>query len=159
MAAKSDVFQRYKRGTHDEECWVWLGAWAGRERHRRPVFTCDGVRIAAYRAVYELVYGGVLSSEQMVLHSCDKGAWPTGCGNPKHLSIGDNRANVDDRLLRERHGLSHSVVRNIRKLLSLGRTQQSIADIYGVSRETVSAINAGRTYQHIKDEDNGNGQG
>ena len=154
MAAKTDVFQRYKRGSTEDECWIWLGSWSGRERHRRPVFTCEGVRVAAYRAVYELVYGAILTPDTMVLHSCDKGAWPVGCGNPKHLRLGDNAANVDDRLVRERHGLSHSVVKNIRKLLEQGRTQEAVADLYGVSRETVSAIATGRTYKHVKDESN-----
>jgi hypothetical protein len=90
----------------------------------------------------------------MVLHSCDKGSWPVGCGNPLHLRLGDNAANVDDRLTRERHGLSHSVVRNIRKLIEQGRKHQDIADLYGVSRETITAINVGQTYKHVKDDDN-----
>ena len=50
---------------------------------------------------------------------------------------------------RERHGLPATVVRAIRRLLSEGQTQQSVADLYGVSREAISAINTGRSRSYV----------
>lgn len=146
-----DVFKLYDMTKATTECWVWKGAWGGRTTGKRPYFMCDGHRTMAYRVVYNLVNGVTLTPEQLLLHSCDNGSWPIGCGNPQHLRIGTTKENADDRVTRQRHGLSHSVVRSIRKLLAAGRTQQQIADLYEVSRETVSAIATGRTYQQVKD--------
>jgi DNA-binding XRE family transcriptional regulator len=54
---------------------------------------------------------------------------------------------MDDMKRRERHGLPGTAVRAIRRLLDQGDTQQSIADKFGVSRETISAIATGRVYK------------
>ena len=59
---------------------------------------------------------------------------------------------MDDMKQRQRHGLTHHAVRAIRRLLATGHTQQEIADNFGVSRETVSAIANDRLYQHVKDD-------
>ena len=136
-----------------EKCWPWKGTWGGRDRDKRPYFHCEGARWLAYRLVFVLATGTTLSTEQHILHDCDAGSWPTGCCNPKHLRASNNRTNVDDRLLRERHGLSHAVVKNIRRLLQAGKqTQADIAELYGISREAVSAIATQRTYAHVKDD-------
>ena len=149
-----DVFKHYNMDVEPDECWQWKGTWGGRDRDKRPYITCGGTRSIAYRLVYTLASGEQLTQEQNILHSCDNGGWPIGCGNPAHLTVGTNRQNVNDRLLRQRHGLSHSVVNNIRKLLAKGdNTHAQIADVYGVSRETVTAIANNRTYQYVKDED------
>jgi DNA-binding XRE family transcriptional regulator len=147
----TDVFKLYDMSQTTTECWVWRGAWGGRPTGKRPYFMCDGVRTMAYRVVYGLVNGTTLTPDQSLLHSCDNGAWPIGCGNPQHLRVGTTRENANDRVERQRHGLPHSVVQAIRKLLAQGQTQLAIAELYGVSRETISAIATGRTYQQVKD--------
>lgn len=134
------------------ECWAWLGAWGGRSRDRRPYFMADGRRTMAYRWVWELVSGTPIPDGMMVLHSCDNGGYPVGCCNPHHMRLGGVQENADDMTERQRHGLPHNVVRAIRTLLSEGRTQASIASLYGVSRETVSAIATQRVYSHVRGE-------
>jgi len=129
-----------------DECWPWLGTWGGRSRDRRPYFMSDGRRTMAYRWVYELVHGDPIPDDRMVLHSCDNGGWPIGCCNPAHMRLGDKQDNSNDMTDRQRHGLPGTVVHAIRSLLEMGRTQQSIADLYGISRETVSAIATQRVY-------------
>jgi len=63
---------------------------------------------------------------------------------------------MDDMTSRDRHGLPKTARNGIRRLLSEGRTQQEIADLYGVSRETVSAIATGRVYKRDNtDEEEG----
>ena len=139
-----------------DECWPWLGPSGGRDRDPRPYFTCGGVRWIAYRLVYTLVHGVTLRRDQLLLHSCDKGAMPptgVGCCNPHHVSIGTEKQNADDMTSRQRHGLPHSVVKAIRRLIESGRTQEQIAELYGVSRETISAIKNERVYTHITHED------
>ena len=125
----------------------------GRPRDPRPYFQSNGRRTQAYRVVYELVHGVTLHKTQLVLHSCDRGGAPVGCCNPKHMSIGTERKNAAEMVQRERYGLPHMVVRNIRRLLAADRPQAEIAELYGVSRETVSAIATGRTYKVVGDED------
>lgn len=130
-----------------DHCWRWLGAWGGRARDRRPYFMADGKRTMAYRWVWQLVMGTDIPTGQMILHSCDNGGWPIGCCNPAHLSVGDNQTNMDEMKQRERHGLPATAVAAIRRLLERGETQQVIADRFGISRETVSAIATGRVYK------------
>jgi hypothetical protein len=97
------------------------------------------------------VHGVSLDSGQLILHSCDNGDWPIGCCNPSHLRVGTSQENTNDMMTRQRHGLPHMVVRNIRRLLSEGRSQSEVAELYGVSRETVSAINSKRIYRQLTD--------
>jgi len=144
----TDVF-KYIDMRGADECWQWSGAWGGRSRDRRPYFMVDGKRTMAYRWVYELVSGEAVPSTQMILHSCDNGGYPIGCCNPAHMRLGGNQENMDDMKTRQRHGLPHNVVRAIRTLLSEGRTQAEIARLYGVSRETISAIATQRVYGHV----------
>lgn len=141
-----DVFQLIEmRGPDD--CWRWLGAWGGRSRDRRPYFMARGERTMAYRWVWRLVNGADIPDGQMILHSCDNGGYPIGCCNPRHLSLGVHAENMRDMTERQRHGLPATAVTAIRRLLERGDTQQSIAEKFGVSRETVSAIATGRVYR------------
>lgn len=149
---KVDVFTLYDMSGGPDDCWPWRGAWGGRDRALRPYFQFGGKRMLSYRAVYELVHGVTLTSDQLLRHSCDHGDHPVGCGNPKHLSIGTNSQNMQDMKERQRHGLPHSVVRAIRKLLANGRTQEEVAELYGISPSTVSAINNKVVYDHVTDE-------
>lgn len=144
----ADVFRYYRIGA-DDECWEWTGPWGGQEREKRPYFMAARRRQIAYRWVYELVNGVHLEPSQLVLHSCDNGGYPCGCGNPQHLRLGTVRDNSDDMMKRERHGLPKTAVRAIRVLIAEGRTQQEIAALYGVSRETISAIATGRVYKSV----------
>lgn len=146
-----DVFKFIDmRGTDD--CHHWLGTWGGRARDKRPYFMAGYRRMVAYRWVYELVHGVILAPDQSILHSCDNGGWPVGCCNPEHIRLGTHDENMTDMKLRERHGLPATVVKAIRTLLSQGRTQAEIATLYGVSRETISALATGRVYGHVQDD-------
>lgn len=52
----------------------------------------DGVDAKAHRAFYEAWYGKKLSSDTVLLHSCDN----PKCFNPHHLSEGSQLDNVRD---------------------------------------------------------------
>lgn len=145
------MFKVYALGS-DTECWPYLGnAWGGLGGiERRPYFMAAGRRQIAYRWIYELFHGVILTPDQMILHSCDNGKYPIGCGNVHHMRIGTNEQNVADRTLRDRQGMPANVVRAIRKLLAEGVTQQEVASRYGVARETISAIATQRTHSHVR---------
>jgi DNA-binding XRE family transcriptional regulator len=144
-----DVFSVYVMG-NDDECWPYIGsAWGGTNREPRPYFQAKGRRQIAYRWIYELVHGVTLTPDQLILHSCDNGGYPIGCGNPAHMKTGTVQENSNDMMARERHGMPKTVVRAIRTLLEQGRTQQDIADLYGVSREAISAIATQRVHKQV----------
>lgn len=144
-----DVFQYYEMRGPDE-CWPYLGrAWGGQPREKRPYFMAAGRRQIAYRWIYELVHGVILDPKQLILHACDNGGFPIGCGNPGHMRVGTTQENSNDMVDRQRHGMPATVVRAIRTLLEQGKEQQEIANIYGVSRETISAIATQRTHRRI----------
>lgn len=145
---QSDIFKHIDMRSKDE-CWPWLGTWGGRERDRRPYFMVDGKRTMAYRIVYELVVEPIPDG-MMILHSCDHGGYPIGCTNPAHLSLGQHQQNMDEMRQRQRHGLPATVVAAIRRMLERGDTQESIAHVYAISRETVSAIATGRVYKPMR---------
>lgn len=147
-------------------CWRWKGATGGRDA--RPVIEIDGRKQYVARLMLLLVKGPPAEVVEMLKvshhhdhednyeramrrfvarHKCDN----KGCPNPGHLEWGTHRENMKDMKERERHGLPHYVVRNIRKLLAKGRTQEEISDLYGVSRETISAVATRRVYDHVKD--------
>ncbi|HEY4385635.1 MAG TPA: HNH endonuclease [Ktedonobacteraceae bacterium] len=146
-----DVFQLIDMSGGPNACWPWRGGYGGRARDKRPYFQANGVRTMAYRWVWELV-NGPIPEGMMILHSCDRGGYPTGCCQPAHLRLGTVRENSDDMNERERHGLPHNAIRAIRKLLGEGVAQQEIASRFGVSRETISAIATQRVYSHVPDK-------
>jgi len=147
-----DVFKYYDMTPGPDACWPYIGrAWGGQPREKRPYFMADGRRQIAYRWIYELVHGVTLEPSQLILHSCDNGGYPIGCGNVHHMRVGTVQDNSNDMKGRQRHGMPHTVVRAIRTLLQQGRTQQEIATLYGVSRETISAIATQRVYKHVED--------
>ncbi len=148
-----DVFRHINMHNNDASvCWEWTRVTKGGGRDGRPYFDADGKKHIAYRLIYEMFHGVELTKEQVLRHKCDNGGAPVRCCNPHHLEIGTHEDNMADMKERERHGLPHHVVRAIRTLLKKGRTQQEIADLYGISRENVSAIATERTYSHVKEK-------
>lgn len=144
----TDVFALYDMSGGPDACWPWQGSWGA--NHTRPYFMASRRRIYAYRWVFELVNGVELTPDQLICHSCDQGEYPVGCGNPAHLRIGTNQDNKNDAVERERVGLPAYAVRGIRTLLNQGKTQQEIADLYGVSRERIRDIAIGHTYKEVE---------
>ena len=138
-----DVFKHIDMGDKNE-CWPWKGKF--NQKDGRPYITIDGKRRPSYAVVLEC-YSGEKQKNRQALHSCDNGTDPVGCCNPHHLSWGSHQDNMNDMKERERHGLPTTVIRAIRKLLFKRTTHQEIADLYGVSRETITAINTGRSHK------------
>lgn len=146
-----DVFRHIDMRGGPDACWPWL---ASTSANGRPYFTAKGVRKLAYQWTHELATGAAPGKGQMLLHSCDNKL----CCNPKHLRLGSHQENMDDMKQRERHGLPHNTVRVIKKLLREGRKHESIAELFGLSREQITHINNGRAYAHVKEQEDGASQ-
>ncbi len=139
-----DVFKHIDmHGGDPDVCWEWRRAV--NKKDGRPYFTVNGNKAPAYAIVLRLYKGEPPASLKtpMALHSCDNRI----CCNPYHLDWGDHQQNMNEMKERERHGLPSTVVRAIRRLLDSGRTHRDIADLYGVSREAITAIANGRAHK------------
>lgn len=136
----TDIFKHIDmKGGDKDECWPWKGKL--NKKDGRPYFTIEGKRRPAYAIALELSSGKTQSKSLVARHNCDNRT----CCNPHHLTWGTHQDNMNDMKERERHGLPRTVVRAILKLLTDGRAHADIAELYGVSRETITAINNGRT--------------
>lgn len=143
----TDVFKHINmQGGDTEQCWPWKGKLNAKDQ--RPYFTIDGKRRPACAIVLE-VYSGEKQGKRLACHSCDNGPGPVACCSPYHLGWGTHQQNMDEMKDRDRHGLSKTCVRAIHKLLHGGQTHSQIAELYGVSRETITAIHSGRTHKGV----------
>lgn len=150
----TDVFLLIDRSTGPEytdpetgevsRCWLWLGKL---NSEGRPYIQIDGTKHIAYRLVYELVKGEPLG-KRIFRHKCDN-EW---CTNYEHGIPGTHEENMNDMKQRERHGISHHAVRQIKKLIAKGMSDAEIADIVGKGRSSIYDIRVGNTFSHVKDE-------
>lgn len=142
-----------------DECWPWKGRPDEGGYARTEVF---GKRYLVHRIFYSLANPGKIElrgpkqndrSANFVLHSCDNPI----CCNPSHLRLGTHKENIEDRTRRNRdykwtpgeHPKCKLTLKNaeeIRILRSWGISGRHLAKVYGVSPQTISAVNVGRYY-------------
>jgi len=132
-------------------CWQWQGSknpdGYGRIRFNKQV-------LLIHRVAYEL-HVGTIPKGLHVLHSCDN----PSCCNPKHLRLGTNYDNVQDRQNKDRqakgighgrHKLSECDITEIKKLYATGNyTQQEISEIFHISRSHTCNILNNKFWKHI----------
>ena len=124
-----------------------------------PRTTFDGKVIKLHRASL-MVYLGIPYEQyhtfaEVVSHDCDNPA----CINPEHLRVNTVAGNIAERDARGRRNaigykngnnkLTNYQVMKIRWLRTLGRTYQSIANEFGVAKQSVIAICQRKTWKHI----------
>ena len=131
-------------------CIEWTGA---RNRGGYGEIRCGDKISKAHRVAWELKHGPVPDGLQ-VLHRCDN----PPCCTEEHLFLGDHNANMADMVAKgrnvypvrkgEKHGrskLTDADVVEIRRQLAAGGNHRVIAARFGVRREHVSLIRAGKT--------------
>lgn len=136
-------------------CWIWTAA---RFSNGYGAFRLGPKQRRAHVVSYEWAVGPVPSGQQ-VQHACNVKA----CVNPAHLSLGDQKRNIEYALSLGRmasgvrsgmhtHGLtklSDSDVTEIRRLAGLGVFQEDLANQFGVTQTMISRIILGRAWQHL----------
>lgn len=138
-----------KYSVSDSGCWEWKYP---RPDGRANTFFHEGKVQSAYRVSYQL-HVGPIPEGICVLHRCDNGL----CVNPGHLFLGtyvDNyhdmvskgRANIARGMGKKSTKLTDDAVKDI-KTSSMNGNQ--LAKKYGVKRQTVYDILAGKTWRHI----------
>lgn len=133
-------------------CWLWT---AGSNRHGYGLFW-NGERMEQAHRVALRLSGVPVPAGADVCHRCDNPL----CVNPAHLYVGDALTNIGDALRRGRHKhvasfgetnpsakLTQKQVAEIRRLLARGNTHRAIAEVFGVSRSTVTLISAGKKWR------------
>lgn len=134
----------------DSHCWLWTGS---KNKSGYGVIKAAGKPLQVHRVVYQMFYG-LIERDRCVRHRCDR----PSCCNPKHLKLGSNQDNVDDRTLRGRSAkgskqttakLTECDVEEIIKELRGSSTIEAIAENYGVVRSVVSRINTGKAWTHV----------
>ena len=145
---------------NDSECWLWQ-TWLDRQGYGIFQFRYNKIKkkVRASRVSYMLTHDCSITSDQFVCHTCDN----PQCVNPSHFVLADNDWNIADCVAkgRQRHvvGEKHSKskltdqsVVEIRKQISLGGSQLSVAKKFGVSRSAVRQILSGATWKHVPSE-------
>lgn len=141
---------------NDDGCMIWS---AGKDSWGYGHLNINKSMAKAHRLSYELHYGEIPNG-LLVLHKCDN----PPCVAPEHLFLGTTLDNTKDciskgRFTKPRIGENNPVsklnveaIRDIRKRLSNGETQQSIAKFYKISHATIYYVKNNKTWAHVKDE-------
>lgn len=144
-------FEQYAPIPRDNGCLDWPLAQSKSTGYGS--FWFDRKPIYAHRVAYLLAHGPI-SEDQMVRHSCDNRM----CINPRHLSIGSARDNIQDMVDRERQArgsrdgnakLNEEQVAEIWRELYQGTGKTALARRYEVTRQTIWAIETKRTWAHL----------
>lgn len=145
------TLQRFFRKVNindEEDCWEWT---ASTYNSGYGQFRLNNRMVGAHRLSYEHYKGDI--GEYHVLHKCDNKL----CVNPRHLFLGTNQDNVDDKMIKGRqskgevHGASKLTENEVKEIISLLPIMKGIdiAKQYGISRKHVSKIKTGKIWKHI----------
>lgn len=136
----------------EDDCWNWK-LWKNTKGYGR--WKVCGNPIFCHRHAYEISIGSIPDGYH-VLHHCDNPL----CCNPKHLFIGTNQDNVNDRVSKNRSAytkgqsngrakLTDKDIIEIRRLFKSGLSHLKIAKLYNISPTTAYYAATGITWKHI----------
>lgn len=143
------------------ECWEWQGL-KDKDGYGRIGLVKDGKRtnVPVSRLALEAKLGRPLKRGEQACHSCDN----PGCVNPRHLFLGDNKINTEDRCKKGRsarnsgeiNGASKLIEEQVREikriLLEEGwrrGVQAELAARYNVCVQTITLIKQGKRWGHL----------
>ena len=134
-----------------DTCWLWLGHL----QNDYGYFNSDKGTVLAHRFSWEL-HNGPIPVGKLVLHNCPNGD-RRDCVNPKHLKVGTQKENMQDRLRRgkallgeeaPRSKLTNSDVLTIRSSYPR-KTYAELAELYGVGPTTIRSIVKKESWRHV----------
>lgn len=143
-------YEQFKERGRDE-CWEWVGERIQQSGYG--VLSIANVYYLAHRLSFVLA-NGKIDPDLLVMHSCDN----RRCVNPKHLSQGTDKDNIQDALRKgrmlkgEKNGMSkltEEKVVEIRRLHRFGETVTDLADTYKVHPPCISRIVKRHRWKHI----------
>lgn len=128
-------------------CWVWMGAITSRGYGQ---LQKNNKKIYAHRASY-MAFKGDIPDGMYVCHTCDN----VSCVNPDHLFLGSQKDNMQDMKNKgrstfgEKNGQAKLTPLQILQIKAMKKTQQKIADCFGISRQLVGYIKSGKRWGHV----------
>lgn len=131
-----------------DDCLIWPFT---RNRKGYARLWYEGRMTYVSRLVCERVHGPPPTASHQSAHSCGKGH--EGCVAPRHLRWATCKENHADKVIHgtvNRAKLSEDDIREIRRLIGT-MSQYDVAERFGVSPPTISAIKRGKTWRHVKD--------
>jgi hypothetical protein len=142
---------KVERSAGPDACHPWTGA---RSKDGHGFFKRDGENYAARWGYRRFI--GPLSKDEIVRHTCDN----PPCQNPRHWVKGTHLDNSNDKVSRGRQHrprgernprakLTLDVVQTIRRRLRAAPASASLAAEFGISKETLRDIRAGRTWAGV----------
>ena len=153
-----DILQKYWADAPEgnpEDCWIWTGP---RNTYNYGRVSIEGIDYPAHRIAALLKYK---EWPEVACHTCDNPL----CVNPNHIYSGTKESNARDAADRGRRydqRILTADIEDIRRMYhNEGKTQQEIADIYGVMKgviwhkindEQASRKSYGRTSQFTAEE-------
>lgn len=149
----ADRFWKYVDVRSDDECWHWLASTT-KDGYGRFYFRKRNV--PAHRASWMMHFGEIPDGMQ-VCHTCDNPA----CVNPRHLFLGTNADNMNDKAEKGRcnsvHGSPHPFAKiteedvvAIRKMAQdTDLPYTKIAAQMNVSVANICLIVKGKTWAHV----------
>jgi hypothetical protein len=131
--AKRKSFAEY---VEDERgCWIWQ---RGIAPNGYGIHHVDGRAVGAHRFYFERANGAIPPRAHLD-HLCRNRA----CVNPAHIEVVTCAENARRGMNAK---LTYEAVAAIRAMRKAGATQEATAQMFGVSRATISDIEAGRTW-------------
>lgn len=132
-------------------CWIWTGSNKNQFGHGAFKWGARNTRVEfAHRASW-ILYKGDIPKDMCVCHSCDN----PSCVNPEHLFLGTRADNAADKVAKGRQPrgskvpgskITESIALQIK---TLGESTKSMAQTFGISRQSVADIVYGRTWKHV----------
>lgn len=143
------------------ECWEWQGG-KDKDGYGRIGVVRDGrnTSMPVSRLALEAKLGRALTREEHACHSCDN----PGCANPRHLFLGNNKINTEDRCKKGRTARNKGEINGASKLtednvLEIKRVleeegwrrgvQAELACRFGVCVQTITFIKQGKRWGHL----------
>lgn len=156
ITAEQYLLSRTTVPANVNECWLWDGSIGNSGYGVADGRFVNQKKMSAHRLSY-LVYRGELTRDMEVCHTCDN----RKCVNPNHLWLGTHKENIHDSINKNRTvigrvGVKHELailteeqVLDIYKRAHSGEVQRRIAEEYGVSYQTVSAIKLKQNWKEL----------
>jgi hypothetical protein len=121
-------------------CWEWRGA----SSYGYGVIMRGRKRLRVHRLAYEL-WCGSIPNGMVMRHSCDNPC----CVNPSHLEPGTQAENIQDIVVRGRHGRKKLTVDQVVAIRSSTLSNRALADQYGVGIIAIRRAKGGETWKHV----------
>lgn len=144
-ATWSEVLEKLKAKSFtdcDRDCLIWTGPTAGKGYG---VISWQGKQTLIHRLVYEQFHH---VKPDVVRHSCDN----PRCWNIMHLSNGTHADNVEDKLIKGRHGLGNSklTVKQVQEIKNSNLSNNELGKLYNVGPGAIRHIRVGNSWRHVQ---------